>query len=130
MKELQAAKNIDMLKKRVKQELENAEYSKEMEEKKDLVGFAAAAAQEKVEEATEVEELDCDSSQMNPSAPAFQQEETFVDDNVTEGDDGQDDGDDQGGPRRGRQSPPAMSISPTDKPVTLAPTSTISPAYS
>ena len=34
MKELQALKNIDMLQKRVKQELENAEYEKEMEEKK------------------------------------------------------------------------------------------------
>ena len=36
MKELQALKNIDMLQKRVKQELENREYEKEMEEKKRL----------------------------------------------------------------------------------------------
>ena len=36
MNELQALKNIDMLQKRVKQELENAEYEKEMEEKKRL----------------------------------------------------------------------------------------------
>ena len=33
---LQAAKNIDMLQKRVKQELEDSEYVKEMEEKKKL----------------------------------------------------------------------------------------------